>query len=54
VIAPLIGGWLAGVLSYPAMFILSAGIGALSWGLLRFAVREPRQAQTPAAAEPTP
>ena len=41
-IAPLIGGWLVGVISYQAMFIISAVIGALSWVLLRFAVREPR------------
>jgi len=42
-LAPLIGGWLAGAVSYQAMFILSAIIGAISWVLLRFAVREPRK-----------
>jgi len=42
-IAPLIGGWLAGAISYQAMFILSAVIGAISWVLLRFAVHEPRK-----------
>lgn len=42
VIAPMIGGWLAGVVSYPAMFILSAVIGAAAWALLRFGVTEPR------------
>jgi MFS family permease len=42
-IAPLIGGWLAGAFSYQVMFILSAIIGAISWALLRFAVREPRK-----------
>ena len=42
-IAPLIGGWLAGAISYQAMFILSAVIGAVSWVLLRFAVHEPRK-----------
>ena len=42
-IAPLIGGWLAGAMSYQAMFILSAIIGVVSWVLLRFAVREPRK-----------
>jgi MFS family permease len=42
-IAPLIGGWLAGAMSYRSMFILSAIIGAASWALLRFAVREPRK-----------
>jgi MFS family permease len=42
-IAPLIGGWLAGAMSYQSMFILSAIIGAVGWVLLRFAVREPRK-----------
>ncbi len=42
-IAPLIGGWLAGAVSYQAMFILAAIIGATSLVLLRFAVREPRK-----------
>lgn len=41
-LAPLIGGWLAGALSYQAMFVLSAVIGVVSLGLLRFAVAEPR------------
>lgn len=43
-IAPLVGGWLAGVVSYRAMFILAAAIGVVSWALLRFTVREPRSA----------
>ena len=42
-VAPLIGGWLAGAMSYRAMFILSAIIGAVSWSLLRFGVHEPRK-----------
>ena len=42
-IAPLIGGWMAGAISYQAMFILAAIIGAFSWVLLRFGVREPRK-----------
>lgn len=42
-IAPLIGGWLAGAVSYQAMFILSAVIGTISWILLRFTVHEPRK-----------
>jgi MFS family permease len=41
-IAPLISGWLAGAMSYQTMFIISTLIGAVSWVLLRFAVREPR------------
>jgi MFS family permease len=41
-IAPLIGGWLAGATSYQSMFILAAVIGAISWVMLRFTVREPR------------
>jgi MFS family permease len=50
-IAPLIGGWLAGAVSYRAMFVLAAVIGVLSWVLLRFAVHEPRKlnAATPTA-----
>jgi MFS family permease len=42
-LAPLFGGWLAGVMSYRAMFILSAVIGVVSWVVLRFAVLEPRK-----------
>ena len=43
VIAPLIGGWLVGAVSYQAMFILSALIGAAGWVILRYAVQEPRK-----------
>ena len=42
-VAPLIGGWLAGAVSYQWMFILSAIIGAISLGIMRFAVCEPRK-----------
>ena len=42
-LAPLLGGWLAGAISYQAMFILSAIIGTISWVVLRFAVHEPRK-----------
>ncbi len=49
-IAPLIGGWLAGAISYQAMFVLSTVIGAVGWALLRFAVREPRH--TASGAKP--
>ena len=41
-IAPLVGGWLAGAVSYQAMFTLAAVVGLLSWILLRFMVRDPR------------
>jgi MFS family permease len=41
-VAPLIGGWLVGAISYQVMFILAAVIGGISWVLLRFVVREPR------------
>ena len=52
-IAPLIGGWLAVVINYQAMFILSAIIAAISWALLRFAVREPRKINpSPLPSEP--
>jgi MFS family permease len=46
-IAPLIGGWLAGITNYRSMFTLSAIIGAVSWVLLRFSVREPRRKSLP-------
>lgn len=41
--APLIGGWLAGSVSYQAMFIAAAAIALTSWVLLRFTVAEPRK-----------
>jgi len=51
-VAPLIGGWLAGAVSYQAMFILSAVIGVVSWGLLRYVVREPRKVNPVKITEP--
>ncbi len=42
IVAPLIGGWLAGATGYRTMFLLAAAIGAVSWALLRFTVKEPR------------
>jgi MFS family permease len=42
-VAPLIGGWLAGALNYQWMFIMAAVIGAVSLGLMHFAVQEPRK-----------
>jgi MFS family permease len=54
-IAPLIGGWLVGAISYQVMFILSAVIGVISWALLRFMVREPRKTIPSAlSSEPLP
>jgi MFS family permease len=49
-VAPLIGGWLAGALSYQWMLIFSAVIGAVSLGLMHFAVRDPRNGLFIAAA----
>jgi MFS family permease len=43
-IAPLVGGLLVGAVSYQWMFALTALIAVVSWGLLRFTVREPRKA----------
>lgn len=42
-IAPLLGGWLANVTGYPAMFIVSTVISLASVSMLRWTVREPRQ-----------
>ncbi len=42
-LAPLIGGWLAGGLSYPGMFVVAALSGVASLGILHFSVREPRK-----------
>jgi MFS family permease len=42
-VAPLIGGWLAGAVSYQAMFTLSTVLGIICWVLLRFSVQDPRQ-----------
>ena len=50
-VAPLIGGWLAGAVSYQWMFTLTAVIAALSWALMRFAVREPRKSLAPKAVQ---
>ncbi len=42
-LAPLIGGWLVGVINYQTMFIISALLGLISLGLLHFSVKEPRK-----------
>lgn len=41
-IAPLIGGWLAGLSGYPLTFIISAAAGLGSFIVLHWMVREPR------------
>ena len=46
-IAPLIGGVLASIVSYPWMFALSAVIGIASWAVLHFSVKEPRDSLKP-------
>jgi len=46
-VAPMIGGWLAGAISYQVMFIVAAVIGAMSWALLRFGVHDPRYIKPP-------
>jgi MFS family permease len=43
VVAPLIGGWLAGLFNYRSMFILALVFGLAGWALLRLGVREPRK-----------
>jgi MFS family permease len=48
--APLFGGWLAGVAGYPAMFALAALLSLLGFGLLGFTVREPRRLHPVTAA----
>lgn len=42
-IAPLIGGWLAGVAGYPATFIVSAVCGLLTLAMLYISVQDPRR-----------
>lgn len=44
-IAPLIGGWLAEVTGYRTLFAVAFVIGLVGLALLRWSVREPRQAQ---------
>ena len=42
ILAPLLGGWLADMTSYPAAFIASALGGLLAWLVLRALIRDPR------------
>jgi MFS family permease len=45
-VAPLIGGWLVGAISYTWMFAISMVIGIVSWTMMRFTVREPRKTKS--------
>jgi MFS family permease len=41
-LAPLLGGWLAKTTGYPALFLISAAIAAISLFMIRWTVTEPR------------
>jgi MFS family permease len=45
-VAPLVGGWLAGVVGYRGLFVVAFMVGLAGLALLRWSVREPRQAQS--------
>jgi len=49
ILAPLLGGWLADTVSYPAMFMLAASLGLATTVLLVFFVKDPRK-QNPVAS----
>jgi MFS family permease len=46
IVAPMLGGWLAGVVGYQALFAMAFVVGLAGFALLRWSVREPRQAQS--------
>jgi MFS family permease len=50
-VAPVIGGWLAGRVGFQAQFGISFAIGVVGLALLRWSVREPRQARPAGLAE---
>ena len=50
-LAPMLGGWLAGVLGYQALFIVAFVIGLAGFALLHRSVREPRWAVKRGTAE---
>ena len=52
VIAPLLGGWLAGWIGYGPMFVVSAVLSGLSFVMVRWMVREPRHLTPVHAQEP--
>jgi MFS family permease len=43
-VAPIVGGWLAGTMGYRMLFAVAFAIGLAGFALLRWSVREPRQA----------
>ena len=43
--APILGGWLAGLVGYQALFAVALVIGGVGLGLLRWSVHEPRHAR---------
>jgi MFS family permease len=43
--APILGGWLAGLIGYQALFAIALVIGGVGLGLLRWSVHEPRHAR---------
>jgi MFS family permease len=49
VIAPLIGGWMAGAWGYRPMFVVAAVVAAIGLVLLRFTVHEPRHGNASAS-----
>lgn len=51
VVAPLLGGWLAGAVGYRALFAVAFAIGLAGFALLHWSVREPRQIQSVAKDE---
>ncbi len=53
ILAPLIGGWLAGGISYQATFMVSAVVGIISVVMLYFLVKEPLGGITPQVVPPS-
>jgi MFS family permease len=46
-VAPIVGGWLAGLVGYQVLFAIASGVGLAGVALLRWSVREPRHARLP-------
>jgi MFS family permease len=51
-VAPLIGGWLAGITGYPPIFLLSTLFGVAGLAMLRWAVKDPRHVIKPVDSQP--